>query len=200
LLVAGRFKLRTISRCAIRRQARSSGSRQRRPVPSSTTPLKPQRKHFRIGRSCRTRNEKTSAERSRRKSANKLVDEEQFGPALPTSATANSTTRSPGPTTIRMDLAARFSRRIFTRRGISHFSWNADLPGSINTELSSPTLHSAGSRDQASAWSSVRKDCSRTRTCRPSSREYRPSFRTKVDLRPVVSFGRSKETMSLIGP
>jgi acyl-CoA reductase-like NAD-dependent aldehyde dehydrogenase len=63
-----------------------------------------------------------------------------------------------------------------------------------------PTLHSAGSRDQASAWSSVRKDCSRTRTCRPSSRKYRPSFRTKVDLRPVVSFGRSKETMSLIGP
>jgi len=113
---------------------------------------------------------------------------------------SNSTTRSRGPTTIRMDLAARFSRRIFTRRGISHFSWNADLPGSINTELSSPTLHSAGSRDQASAWSSVRKDCSRTRTCRPSSREYRPSFRTKVDLRPVVSFGRSKETMSLIGP
>ena len=98
-------------------------------------------------------------------------------PALPTSATANSTTRSPGPMTIRMDLAARFSRRIFTRRGISHFSWNADLSGSINTELSSPTLHSAGSRDQASAWSSVRKDCSRTRTCRPSSRKYRPSFR-----------------------
>jgi acyl-CoA reductase-like NAD-dependent aldehyde dehydrogenase len=56
---------------------------------------------------------------------NPLVDEEQFGPALPLSVTAISTTPSPRPTTIRMDWAVQSGRRMFVRREISRFSSNA---------------------------------------------------------------------------
>jgi hypothetical protein len=71
------------------------------------------------------------------------------------------------------------ARRPRERRATSRFNSNAELSGSTSTAQSSPTRHSEQSRDPASASSSARRDCSRTRTYRPSSRNVKP-FRRSV--------------------